>query len=63
MMKHFLKGAVAIAITMIVNIIVHVICNMHGIDLNSIVTTVVSTICAILIYQGLTRNENINAEK
>ena len=63
MMKHFFKGAVAIAITIIVNIIVYIICNMRGIDLNSIVTTVVSTICAILIYQGLTRNENINAEK
>ncbi|MDE7332117.1 MAG: hypothetical protein K2O16_07730 [Lachnospiraceae bacterium] len=57
MMKHFLKGAAAVVITMIVNIIVNVICNMRGIDLNSTVTTIVSTICALLIYQGLTRNE------
>ncbi|MDE6851274.1 MAG: hypothetical protein K2J67_02135 [Lachnospiraceae bacterium] len=57
MMKHFLKGAAAVLITMVVNIIVNMICNMRGIDLNTTVTTVVSTFCAILIYQGLTRNE------
>ena len=57
MMKHFFKGAAAVVITMTVNMIVHMICNMHGIDLNSTVTTIVSVFCAILIYQGLIRND------
>ena len=56
-MKHFLKGAVAVIIAITVNIIVHVICNMHGIGLNSTAATVVTTFCAILIYQGLIKNE------
>lgn len=56
-MKHFLKGAAAVAIVMIVNIIVNVICNINGVELNSTITSMVSTICAILIYRGLTGNE------
>ena len=56
MMKHFFKGTAAIAITMIVNIIVNVICNMNGVELNTIITTFVSTICAIEIYHGLIKN-------
>lgn len=56
-MKHFLKGAAAVVIVMIVNIIINVICNVHDVELNSKVTSMVSTICAILIYRGLTRNE------
>ena len=57
-MKRFLKGAAAFAISMIVNIIIHVICNMNGVDLNdSIGTTMVTVICTLLIYHGLTRNE------
>lgn len=57
-MKNLLKGAAAVVIIMIGNIVVNVLCNMWGIELNSTVQALVSAFCAILIYQGLTRNEN-----
>lgn len=52
-MKHFLKGAAAVIIVLIANIIIHVFCNLQGIQLDSIITTTVSTICAIWIYRRL----------
>ncbi len=57
-MKHFVKAAAVMAIVIIVNMIVSIICNMRGIDLNSTVTGAVSAVSAVLLYQGLIRNEN-----
>ena len=51
-MKHFLKGVIVVAAVMIVSLIVHIICNMYDVDLNSTVTGTVSAVSALLIYCG-----------
>jgi len=56
-MKNLLKGAAVMAAVMIANLIVSIVCNMNGIELNSTVTGTVSAVSAILIYHGLTKNE------
>lgn len=56
-MKHLLKGAAVAAVVLIVSMIIHVFCNMHDIHLNSTITSTISAICAMLLYQGLIRNE------
>ena len=56
-MRYFLKGAIAIAAVTIANMIINIICNMNGIELNSIMKTFVSRFCALLLYHGLIRNE------
>lgn len=56
-MNHFLKGAAVVAVVLIVSLIIHVICSMNGIDLNSTVTGTVSAVSALLLYTGLIRNE------
>lgn len=45
------------AVVMIVSLIIHIICNKNGINLDSTVTGTVSAISALLIYRGLTRKE------
>ena len=59
-MKHFLKGAAAVAIVLIVSMAIHVFCNMKGIQLNQVTTGTMSAICAMFLYQGLIRNEKNN---
>lgn len=56
-MKHFFKGAVVTAVVLIVFIGINVICNRNGIDLDSVSNAPVIAVCAMLIYQGLTKNE------
>ena len=56
-MKNIIKGIVVVAVITIVSLVIHVFCNMHGVDLNSTATGTVSALCALLLYQGLTRNE------
>lgn len=56
-MKNFIKGVATVAVVMIVSLIIHIICNKNGINLDSTVTGTVSAISALLIYCGLTRKE------
>ncbi len=62
-MKHFLKGAAAFLITMAGNIIINVICNMQGIDLNSTAQTMGTVFVALAIYHALIRNETGKDDK
>ncbi len=61
-MKHFFKGAIAVAIVMVILIIIHIFFNMKGIDLNRYINNIVETMLAssfsMLIYQILIKNEN-----
>ena len=60
-MKHFLKGTAAVVIAMIIDIIIHVICNMQGMELGPVAEpfmTALTVICALVIYHMWTRNEN-----
>lgn len=56
-MKNLLKGAAITAIVLIVNLILNMICNKQGINLDSTVTGTVSAVSAMLIYHGLMRKE------
>ncbi len=56
-MKHFLKGAAVLVIIIIVLMVINVICNMNGIDLDSVSTGTVAVVGAMLIYDGLLKRE------
>ena len=56
-MKHLLKGAAVTVIIIIVLMAIHVFCNMHDINLDPLMTGPTSAVCAMLIYNGLTKNE------
>ena len=56
-MKNFLKGAAVAVVTLIVLIVINVICNMNGHELDSVSTGAVASVCAMLLYGGLTKNE------
>ena len=56
-MKSFLKGTAVWAIVMIVLIAINVICNINGINLNSVSNGAVIAVCAVLIYRASTSNE------
>ena len=55
-MKHFLKGAAAVAIVLFVVILIHIIFNVMGIDLNKYINNVVEILLAssfaTMIYQA-----------
>lgn len=56
-MKHFLKGAAAMAIVLVISLVIHVFCNMKGINLDQTVTSIVSAMLAVLLYHILIKNE------
>ena len=56
-MNHLLKGAAATAIVLIVLMVIHVFCNMKGIELDTVVTGTMSAILAVSIYHILIKNE------
>lgn len=56
-MKNFLKGAAVTAVVLIVLIVINVICNMNGHELDSVSTGTVASVCAMLLYRGSTRND------
>lgn len=56
-MKHFLKGAAVTAVVLIVSMAIHVFCNIKGIHLDSVSTSTMSAVCAMLLYHGLIKNE------
>ena len=67
-MKHFLKGAAAVAIVLFVVILIHIIFNVMGIDLNKYINNVAEILLAssfaTMIYQALIRKEqNDDARK
>ena len=56
-MKNLLKGAAVTVVVMVVLIVINVICNMNGHELDTVATGVVASVGAMLIYHGLTKNE------
>ncbi len=60
-MKHFLKGAAAVAIVMFVLILIHIIFNVMGTDLNKYINNVMQILLAssfaTMIYHVLIRKE------
>lgn len=62
-MKHFLMGAAVVAGVWIVLIVINVICNINGHELDSVVTGAMAPIIALSIYDGLLRKERLKNEK
>ena len=56
-MNHFLKGAATTIVILIILIVVNVICNINGHELDAVSTSVVASVGALLIYHGLTKND------
>ncbi len=56
-MKSFLKGTAVWAIVMIVLIAINVICNINGINLDSVSNGAVMAVCVMLIYEGWAKKE------
>lgn len=60
-MKYFLKGAAAVAIVMFILMLIHIIFNMMGIDLNKYINNAVEILLAssfaTMIYHVLIRKE------
>lgn len=56
-MKNLLKGVAVTVGVLIVLIVINVFCNMHGINLDPIMTGPMSAVCAMFIYNGLTKND------
>lgn len=56
-MKHFLKGAAAVAVVLIISMAIHVFCNVKGIQLDQVLTSVALAGCAVALYHVLIKNE------
>lgn len=56
-MKSFMKGAAVVVAIWIVLVVINVICNMNGHELDSVPSGTMAAVCAILIDRGLTKNE------
>ena len=56
-MKHFLKGTAVVELLLIVKIIINILFNMNGVDLNSNGTAAVSAVSAMFIYDRWIQNE------
>ena len=60
-MKYFLKGAAAVAVVMFILMLIHIIFNMMGIDLNKYINNAVEILLAssfaTIIYHVLIRKE------
>lgn len=52
-----LKAVAAMAVVLIINMIINIICDRNGFEINSIAQTVSSSLIAIALYHSLTKNE------
>lgn len=56
-MKQILKGVAVTAIVIIIFMVISIICNVNGINVDSTSNGAVMAACAVLIYRGVTRKE------
>ncbi len=56
-MKRFMKGAAVVAAIWIVLVVINVICNINGHELDPVSTGATASVCAMLIAGGLTKNK------
>ena len=56
-MKHLLKGAAVAVAVLVAVMVINMFCNMYDIHLDQTATGTISTVCAMLFYHGLIRNE------
>lgn len=56
-MKRFIKGAAVVVAIWIVLVVINVICNMNGHELDSVLSGTMAAVCAMLLDRGLTKKE------
>lgn len=56
-MKRFMKAAAIVAAIWIVLIVINVICNINGHELDPVLTGTAASVGAMLVEGGLTKNE------
>lgn len=56
-MKRFFKAAAITAVVLLVFMAISVICNINGINLDSVTNGSVIAVCAMLIYGELSKND------
>lgn len=56
-MKRCFKGAAITAAILIVFMLIHIFCNMHGINLDAVSNSAVTAVCLMLIYRSLTEKK------
>ena len=56
-MKQILKGVAVTTIVLIILIVISIICNVNGINSDSISNGAILAVCTMLIYQGATRKD------
>ena len=56
-MKHFLMGAAVVAGEWIILIVINVICNINGHELDPVLTGTAAAVGAVLVEGGLAKNE------
>lgn len=55
---NLLKGIAVTVAVLVVLIVINVICNTNGVELNSTVTGTTAAICAMFIYEKLTKKKS-----
>ncbi len=56
-MKHLLKAIVVFVASMIINIVINIISNMNGVELNTIVMSLTTTFVSLTVYHAWIKNE------
>ena len=56
-MKRFMKAVAIVAAIWIVLVVINVICNINGHELESVPSGIMAAVCAMLLDRGLTRKE------
>ena len=56
-MKRFMKAVAIVAAIWIVLVVINVICNINGHELDSVPSGTMAAVCAMLLDSGLTRKE------
>ena len=56
-MKRFMKAVAIVAAILIVLVVINVICNINGHELDSVPSGTMAAVCAMLLDRGLTKKE------
>lgn len=58
-MKRFMKAVAIVAAIWFVLVVINVICNINGHELDSVPSGTMAAVCAMLLDRGLTKKEKI----
>ena len=56
-MNHLLKGIIVMVGVVVINMIINIVCNQMGVDLDATVMAAPSAICAMFVYDAWIKRE------